>query len=169
MHELSIAGSIAEVARRHAGGQRVTRVEVEIGHLRQVVPSALQFAFELVTRETVLDGAELAVTDVPARGRCRRCGGEGPLPDFPLACSACGALDVQVTAGEELLVSALEIDDGEEEAPAWPGRTRASAGSRPAKGNPQSPVWAGAATDTGGSSSGPGTAPPTTESFTPRR
>lgn len=179
MHELSIAGAIADVALRHAGGQRVTRVEVEIGHLRQVVPSALDFAFELVTRESPLEGAELAVTDVPTRGRCRCCGHDGPLPEFPLACSACRALDVEVTAGEELLVTALEIDDEEEKAPEWPGRATAGAGARPPEGNRRSPVWAGASTERGTArkterGTKPGglrrdAAPSPTESFIPRR
>ncbi len=40
MHELSIAGSIVEIAGRHANGRRVTKVYLKIGHLRQVVPFA---------------------------------------------------------------------------------------------------------------------------------
>ena len=41
MHELSIAEAIVRIADTHAAGRRVMCVEVEIGHLRQVVPSAL--------------------------------------------------------------------------------------------------------------------------------
>jgi hypothetical protein len=33
------------------------------------------------------------------------------LNAFPLTCGACGGLDLQITAGEELLVAALELDD----------------------------------------------------------
>jgi hydrogenase nickel incorporation protein HypA/HybF len=45
MHELAIAQSMFEIARRHAAGRRVAKVEVRVGHLRQVVPSSLTFAF----------------------------------------------------------------------------------------------------------------------------
>jgi hydrogenase nickel incorporation protein HypA/HybF len=86
-------------------------VEIEVGHLRQVVPSALEFAFELLVSGTELEGAELAIEEVPAAGRCRDCGSETTLNAFPLMCAACGALDLQITAGEELLVAALELDD----------------------------------------------------------
>jgi hydrogenase nickel incorporation protein HypA/HybF len=48
---------------------------------------------------------------VPAGGRCRACGSDGPLPEFPLQCQACGGFDVEVLRGEELLVEALEIED----------------------------------------------------------
>ncbi|MDQ3659257.1 MAG: hydrogenase maturation nickel metallochaperone HypA, partial [Actinomycetota bacterium] len=41
MHELAIADSIVQIAGRHANGRRVTKVQLKVGHLRQVVPSAL--------------------------------------------------------------------------------------------------------------------------------
>jgi hydrogenase nickel incorporation protein HypA/HybF len=113
MHELALAESIATVVERHARGRRVTRVEVAVGHLRQVVPPALEFAFELVTRDTVADGAELVLIEVPAAGRCRRCGEESTLAAFPFTCRACGGWDVEVTAGEELRVESLDVEEEE--------------------------------------------------------
>jgi hydrogenase nickel incorporation protein HypA/HybF len=115
MHELAIAESIVAIAERHAAGRPVTRVEVSIGHLRQVVPSALEFAFELVTGGTVLEGAELVLEEVPAAGRCRECGADSRLDGFPLTCRACGGWDVAVTAGEELRVESLDLEEAEEE------------------------------------------------------
>ena len=43
MHELSIASAIVDTALRHAGERRVTRVDVQVGALRQVVPDSLAF------------------------------------------------------------------------------------------------------------------------------
>ncbi|MGZ8667739.1 MAG: hydrogenase maturation nickel metallochaperone HypA/HybF [Solirubrobacterales bacterium] len=115
MHELSIAQSILTVTERHAAGRPVERVEVKVGHLRQVVPSALEFAFGLLIEGTALDGAELAIEEVPARGRCRRCGEETVLSSFPLACADCGSIDMEMLAGEELLVEALVIEERDEQ------------------------------------------------------
>ena len=75
------------------------------------MPSALEFSFGLVAEGTELEGAELVMEVVPAGGRCRACGFDGPLPEFPLRCRACGAFDVEVLRGEELLVDALEIEE----------------------------------------------------------
>ncbi len=111
MHELSIAQSILTVTERHAAGRPVERVEVKVGHLRQVVPSALEFAFDLLVEGTALDGAELTIEEVPARGRCRRCDSETMLSSFPLACARCGSTDLELVAGEELLVEALVIEE----------------------------------------------------------
>jgi hydrogenase nickel incorporation protein HypA/HybF len=111
MHELSIAEAVVDVALRHCHGRRVTAVELKVGHLRQVVPSALEFAFELVAQGTALEGAELRMEEVPATGDCRACGEQTPLPDFPLCCRHCGGFDVEVARGEELLVDSLELQE----------------------------------------------------------
>ena len=112
MHELSIAAAIVAIASRHAAGRKVTVVEVRVGHLRQVVPASLEFAFGLVAEGTEVEGAELVLEEVPAAGRCRACGTEGAMEAFPLHCGACGGLDVEVIRGEELLVDSLELEDG---------------------------------------------------------
>jgi hydrogenase nickel incorporation protein HypA/HybF len=111
MHELSIAEAVVEIATRHAAGRRVHRVELRVGHLRQVVPSALEFAFELLSSGTALEGAELMIHTVPARGTCRACGAETTMVSFPLQCSRCGGLDLERLSGEELLVDALELEE----------------------------------------------------------
>ncbi len=36
MHELSIDSAIVGIVERHASGRRVTKVQVKVGHLRQV-------------------------------------------------------------------------------------------------------------------------------------
>jgi hydrogenase nickel incorporation protein HypA/HybF len=113
MHELSVAEAIVDIAVRHAGGRPVSRVEVAVGHLRQVVPSALAFAFELVAEGTSVEGAELVMKQVPAGGCCRACGVESRLDGFPLVCRACGSADVDVIAGEELLVESLDVEEKE--------------------------------------------------------
>ena len=111
MHELSLADAVVTIARDHARGRRVAAVEVKIGRLRQVVPPALEFAFELVAQGTAIEGAELVLDEVDARGRCRACGTESEANEFPFGCAGCGSVDVDVIAGDELLVDSLEIEE----------------------------------------------------------
>jgi hydrogenase nickel incorporation protein HypA/HybF len=111
MHELAIAESIVRIASNHAGERRVTKVELRVGALRQVVPSALEFSFELVAQGTPVEGAELEIEEVPVRGRCEDCGAESQIEGFPLRCERCGGLDLEVIAGEELSVESLELEE----------------------------------------------------------
>jgi len=79
LHELAIAESVVQIASRHANGRRVTKVQLKVGHLRQVVPSALSFSFELVAQDTPVEGALLEMQEVPAVGLCRDCGTDSRL------------------------------------------------------------------------------------------
>jgi hydrogenase nickel incorporation protein HypA/HybF len=110
VHELSIAQAIVDVAARHAGDSRVTRVHVQVGRLRQVVPTALEFAFELCAHGTPVAGAQLELEVMPVVVRCKACGAHSRPAAFPLACDGCGGLSVEVTRGEELRVQSLELE-----------------------------------------------------------
>ena len=111
MHELAIAESVVHIASRHAGGRQVAKVYLKVGHLRQVVPSALAFSFELVAQGTPVEGAELELEEIPVTGKCRGCGAESQQESFPLQCKTCGALDLQILEGEELYVESLELEE----------------------------------------------------------
>jgi hydrogenase nickel incorporation protein HypA/HybF len=79
--------------------------------LRQVVPSALTFGFELVAEGTPVEGAELELENVPATGLCSDCGVESRLQSFPLQCGVCGGFDLELLSGEELFVESLELEE----------------------------------------------------------
>jgi hydrogenase nickel incorporation protein HypA/HybF len=111
LHELAIAESVVQIASRHADGRQVTKVYLKVGHLRQVVPSALAFSFELVAQGTPVEDAQLEMEEVPVAGKCRGCGAESQLTEFPLQCAACGTFDLEVLQGEELYVESLELEE----------------------------------------------------------
>jgi hydrogenase nickel incorporation protein HypA/HybF len=82
-----------------------------VGALRQVVPEALAFSFDLVARGTLVEDAELAIEERPIVIGCDACRAETRVETFPLACGRCGALDVDVRSGEEFNVIALELEE----------------------------------------------------------
>jgi hydrogenase nickel incorporation protein HypA/HybF len=110
MHELSICGAIADITTRHAGGRAVDTIHVRVGQLRQIVPDTLVYCWSMITTATELEGSRLVVDYVQARIRCRGCGGVAELGDYPiLLCGACDSADVEVVAGEEFLVTSLDL------------------------------------------------------------
>lgn len=112
MHELSICQSILDVTSRYAAGRRVSVVHVRVGQLRQIVPDTLVYCWDLVSEGTAMSGARMDVSQVPARIRCRACDHEAPLGDLPVfACAECGGVNVEVTAGEEFLITSLELSE----------------------------------------------------------
>jgi hydrogenase nickel incorporation protein HypA/HybF len=111
MHELSICSAIASMATKNAEGRSVSQVTVRIGHLRQVVPDALQFSWEVVSSSTDLNDAALVIEQVPAVVECASCGARTTLELPILACGTCEGFDVTLLSGEELLVVSIDLVD----------------------------------------------------------
>ncbi len=111
MHELSISSAIVDTAVRHAAGRKVSVVSVRIGHLRQAIPSSLEFYFEIVTRETLAEGAVLELEIVPGRLLCNDCEHDWATEAPAFRCPNCGSADVAVLAGNELEVESIEVED----------------------------------------------------------
>lgn len=114
MHEYAIAQAlveqVTEIARRHAA-ESVTRVVVQVGKLRGVIPEILQWGFEVASADSVAAGAELEIQEVPIVIRCQTCGKQSQL-DAPLyLCPECGSTDVEQVSGDELILKSLEIGD----------------------------------------------------------
>ncbi len=111
MHELSLCHSIGQIVRRHAEDRRVTVVHLQVGQLRQVVPDTLVYCWGLVNEGTTCEGSVLDVDHVPAVVECRDCGATTRLEEMSMVCGTCGSTAVAVTAGEELLVTSIELQE----------------------------------------------------------
>ncbi|HWA83489.1 MAG TPA: hydrogenase maturation nickel metallochaperone HypA [Fimbriimonadaceae bacterium] len=112
MHETGIitqAVHMAIEAAEHAGAGRVTRLRLRVGAMAGVVPEALRFGFDVVTKGTIAEGAALEVDLVTVACRCAAgCGTFSP-PDAIFACPTCGRLSTDVVAGRELDVVEVEV------------------------------------------------------------
>ena len=112
MHEMALAEGILAVVLDAADDQKVRRVCLRVGKLLMVVPDSLQFSFQLVADGTPAAGAVLEIEEAPARWRCKQCGAESEPDLQPLQCQGCGASEVEVVSGDELLVDAVELETG---------------------------------------------------------
>lgn len=109
MHELSLGQAIIDTVRRRGDGRAVRHVTVRIGYLRQVVPDALQFAWEMLTDDSELAGCRLEIEHVPAIVVCRACGETTTLAWPILLCAACEGSDVELVSGEEFLIATMDV------------------------------------------------------------
>jgi len=112
MHELSLCGSIYEIADRAAAGRTVAVIHLRVGQLRQVVPETLGYCWTLVADQTELAGSRLEVDSVPVTLCCLDCDATSTLTDLLLLCCIrCGGFHVEVTTGEELMLTSLELEE----------------------------------------------------------
>lgn len=90
---------------------RVNRVYLSVGQLSNALPEALAFAFEAMTREGPLEGAELVIENQPAVARCESCGEEYQVEKFPLVCPACSSKSFIIISGEEVYVQSIDCEE----------------------------------------------------------
>lgn len=114
MHEATLMQSAIEQALEaasRAGSSRITGLRLRIGAWAGVVPEALQFAFEVLTRETAAEGARLEIDPVEARCHCDLCKLEFSPRDHVRTCPDCGNRVTRICAGHELELESIEVCD----------------------------------------------------------
>jgi len=126
MHEVSVVTTLVDAIIKELQKYNVTKVNsvtVVIGDLTNLGQEQMKFAYEIVTRGTILDGSELVIEPEAIELECKTCNFKGPAkiltdPDFDshsipvLACPECGG-DVIVTKGQSCVVKCMDIEEAE--------------------------------------------------------
>lgn len=113
VHELSVClGLLDEVARvaRAADARAVHSITVRVGPLSGVEAGLLSRAFEVARCGTVAKNATLIVDIARVRVRCLVCTAENEAAPNRLLCARCGEYRTRVIEGDELVLSAVEMD-----------------------------------------------------------
>jgi hydrogenase nickel incorporation protein HypA/HybF len=117
MHELAICQALIEQVQRVArdnAARRIVSITVSVGPLSGVEPQLLEHAYPLAAAGTVAEEARLVVVTVPVRVRCRSCQAESEAASNRLLCGRCNDWQVDVIAGEEMLLQRVEIETADE-------------------------------------------------------
>lgn len=112
MHEISIMQSaleIAEESAQKAGGTAIKRICLQVGLLSGVVPEALEFAFDVLKKGTMAEGASLEVDRLPGGFLCSNCNQEIHLQELKFECPDCGGRLVIEEGAATLELTHLEI------------------------------------------------------------
>lgn len=76
MHEMAIVQSIIDILEQQARiheARKVISVKLEFGALTAVLPSAVNFAFEILSKGGFTEGAQLDITIIPIKVFCPDC------------------------------------------------------------------------------------------------
>lgn len=91
--------------------KRINRVVISVGKLANALPDALSFAFEAMTQNGIMKGAELEIKSVPAVARCDECGCEYQVDGFPIVCQLCKSSSFTIIGGEEVYIESIECEE----------------------------------------------------------
>lgn len=117
MHEVTLAGQIVRMvtkeARRHKASE-VIQVTITVGSLMQIEHDSLQFGLDVLKAESPSTArTRFVLVDEPARVHCPRCDAETMVIPWSFACATCGSTEVVITAGDDLVVTEMEVNEDE--------------------------------------------------------
>jgi len=127
LHEFSAACSIVDTALEAANSNKATKVSivnVEVGEFTFLVPEQLIFNFEIASKNSILEGAELRIRTVKGRLLCSDCKFEGEsqvdpnIPNqiavfAPMKCPKCGGSSTKITGGKDFVITSIEAEVAE--------------------------------------------------------
>ena len=113
MHELALARDLLAIVegRLTPRDSRVLRVNLSVGSAAGIVAESLCFAFRAIAEGTRMQNAELVITTVPARSRCRGCGASYAFEGLIGRCPGCGRLGGELQSGNEMILRTIEVAD----------------------------------------------------------
>jgi hydrogenase nickel incorporation protein HypA/HybF len=112
MHELSIMTYLLEAVEKEAqqrGASKVLAINLRVGE-RAGIDDSLLFYFDLLTPETLCEGAKLNIQRTPMRFACQKCNNEYTPRGANFECPNCGTVGTLVDDASDLLIESLEIE-----------------------------------------------------------
>ena len=112
MHEMAIAEGILNIAFDYAEknqASKITKITLKLGEMSGVEIEALNVSFDVLTKGTIAEGAELEVKRVPLMGKCNKCGKEFHIEQYNFFCPECDGILI-LQSGRELQVESLDME-----------------------------------------------------------
>ncbi|MDY6836304.1 MAG: hydrogenase maturation nickel metallochaperone HypA [Chloroflexota bacterium] len=113
MHELCLTEGLLRVVLEHAESAQarcVSHINLVMGEMSGIVCDSVQFCFDLLSKDTIADGAKLSFRFEPMEVSCRMCGTIFPLNQSGWDCPSCHEWDAQIVSGHEFYVESIEVD-----------------------------------------------------------
>jgi len=113
MHEIGITRNMFDLVSKEAGkagAKTVRKVDLVIGEMTGAVADSVAFYFDLLSKGTIAEGADVCVRMVSPMVLCRNCNRTSRLERKTYwTCPHCDDGRMQIIAGRELIVKSIDI------------------------------------------------------------
>lgn len=115
MHELSIMTNILDIVLEYAekyNAGKINRINLRIGEMSDIIPEWAQRYFDMLSKDTIADNAQLNIESIPVRIKCLSCEHEFGFENknWEFSCKKCNSTDVELLSGREFTISSIEVD-----------------------------------------------------------
>jgi len=113
MHELPVTKSIlnitVEEAEKHKA-KKVKDIKIKIGELTGLVPVSIQYYFDIISKGTIAEGANVIIDKIPIKVLCKNCGHNYDASTKDFKCMKCESENIKITGGNEFYIDSIEIE-----------------------------------------------------------
>ena len=113
MHEFSVAKSLVENVihlQNKNSWSKVARVTIVVGKLSGFETYALESCTEIIKSELAMSDTNFCFVSEDVLVKCQDCKCETHAEPMLLHCSGCKSQNVEVTAGQSLIIKSVEIE-----------------------------------------------------------
>jgi len=115
MHELQVTERILNIVLQHAKGQdvsRIIRIHLRVGELSDLEDEWIQHYFDYLSRGTMAENAQLAITRAPIIARCDSCACSFEVKRDALGdatCPQCAEQRLELVSGSGYFIENMEV------------------------------------------------------------
>lgn len=113
MHEYLITKNILKTVideAEKAGAKRVLEIYLTIGELSSFEKGSIEMYFDILSENTIANGAKIITRKKPVEFHCRKCDLDYLIDHVSYSCPICGETGKYNGSGKEFLIESIEID-----------------------------------------------------------
>lgn len=113
MHELPVTESLLEISLKYAEEANATCIKdlyIVIGQLASIIDDSVQFYWDIISKNTIAEGATLHFKRIPTEFKCRDCNHLFSPSNNDFSCKLCGSTKIEIVRGREFFLEAIEIE-----------------------------------------------------------
>lgn len=113
MHELAVTESILRICRDEGEKRKlkcIKKINIKVGELTGLVPNAVEYYFEIISKDTLAEGAKINIEKLPIKIECRGCNYKGLLERDKSTCPICKGYNFKIVNGNDFYIDTLEVE-----------------------------------------------------------
>ena len=113
MHELSVTQGILKICKEEQeknNFKKIREIRIKVGELTGLVPNGRDYYFDIISKDTVAEGAQLIIDKLPIVISCEDCSYQGEIKKGQYMCPKCNSYKIKIINGREFYVDSLEVD-----------------------------------------------------------
>jgi len=113
MHELPVTQEMFFLVIKYAksnNAKKINSIKLKIGALSTIIPENVKFYFEILSKNTIAEGAELFFEKEKSKAYCINCNENFKIENFDLICPKCRGENVFMKPDTGFFIKSITID-----------------------------------------------------------